>query len=340
MGRRRRQDDLDGVVVIDKPAGMTSHDVVARLRKIFNQHRVGHTGTLDPAATGVLVVCLGRATRLVQFLQAGTKTYAARMVLGVETDSQDADGQLVRTVAAGHIDERRLCEALTRFQGPLEQVPPMVSAIKVGGERLHHKARRGEVVEREPRKVTVYDLVLDQFEPGQHPQASFLVTCSSGTYVRTLAHDVGQELGVGGSLIALRRLANEPFVLDDAVGLDELAQTTSPQDRAPFVISPHDAIRRALPSVSIDDLDVARRLAAGGVLDLAASPPTVADAATFVASFDDRLVGIYGREKDEEPRLRARPLLVWSQPSELAAASTGTSPNAANGEPVAGDADA
>jgi tRNA pseudouridine55 synthase len=135
------------------------------------------------------------ATRLVRFLQAGTKTYAARMVLGITTASQDADGEVLAEVPAGHIDERTLCEALTRFQGEIEQVPPMVSAVKVGGERLHVKARRGEEVDRAPRSVTVHDLVLDTYEPGDHPEAAFLVTCSAGTYVRTIAHDVGQVLG-------------------------------------------------------------------------------------------------------------------------------------------------
>lgn len=342
MGRRRRHDDLDGVVVIDKPTGMTSHDVVARLRRRFGQHRVGHTGTLDPAATGVLVVCLGRATRLVRFLQAGTKTYAARMVLGIETDSQDAEGQIVRRVPADHIDERLLCEALTRFQGPLEQVPPMVSAIKMGGERLHHKARRGEVVEREPRKVTVHDLVLDRFEPGEHPQASFLVSCSSGTYVRTLAHDVGQLLGVGGSLVALRRLANEPFHLDDAVGLDELEQAASPQARARFVISPHDAIVRALPHVEIDDSQVARGLAAGGRLELTDMPAAVRGADRFVVTWHGRLLGVYdkisdGREREPEG-LRARPALVWSQPADLVVADGASDVVAVR--PSSGDTDA
>jgi tRNA pseudouridine55 synthase len=166
----------------------------------------------------VLVVCLGRATKLVRFLQAGRKTYAARMVLGVETTSQDAQGEVVARTSAADVDERRFCEALTRFQGDIEQVPPMVSAVKVGGERLHEIARRGEEVDREARTVTVHDLILDEFDVADrdHPEASFLVTCSAGTYVRTLAHDLGRTLGVGGSLTGLRRVANGPFTVDDA----------------------------------------------------------------------------------------------------------------------------
>ncbi len=216
-GRRDGRPDLDGVLVVDKPAGMTSHDVVQVVRRVVGQRRVGHTGTLDPDATGVLVVCLGRAARLVQYLQAGRKTYAATMVLGRETSSQDASGEVLSDVDASHVDEHAVCVAMTRFQGDIEQVPPMVSALKVDGERLHEKARRGETVERDPRPVTIHDLVLEDFRPGRQPEVSFLVTCSAGTYVRTLAHDIGQLLGVGGSLTSLRRIANGPFTVDDAV---------------------------------------------------------------------------------------------------------------------------
>lgn len=226
MGRRpkSRNPDLDGVLVIDKPAGMTSHDVVAVVRRITGQRRAGHTGTLDPDATGVLVVCLGKATRLVQFLQAGQKTYAARMVLGLATSTQDAAGEPTFEADASGIDEVMLCEALTAMVGDSLQVPPMVSAIKIDGERLHEKARRGEVVEREPRPITVHSLVLDDWVAGERAEAAFLVTCSPGTYVRTIAHDVGEKLGVGGSLLTLRRTANGQFTQDDAITLDQLAE--------------------------------------------------------------------------------------------------------------------
>ncbi|MEX2486779.1 MAG: tRNA pseudouridine(55) synthase TruB [Nitriliruptoraceae bacterium] len=249
MGRRRSPDDRTGVVVIDKPAGMTSHDVVARVRRIVGQARVGHTGTLDPAATGVLVLCLGRATRLVRFLQAGTKTYAARMVLGIATDTQDADGAEVSRVDASHVDERSLCAALTTFRGAITQTPPMVSAVKVDGERLHVRARRGETVEREDRTVTVHDLVLDEFVAGTHPQASFLVSCSAGTYVRTLAHDVGERLGVGGSLLALRRVANGAFTLDDCYTLDALDAMATAGRLDAAIVSIEDAVERTMPVV-------------------------------------------------------------------------------------------
>ncbi|MCC5948268.1 MAG: tRNA pseudouridine(55) synthase TruB [Nitriliruptoraceae bacterium] len=294
---------------MDKPVGHTSHDAVARVRRAFGQHRVGHTGTLDPSATGVLVVCLGRATKLVQYLQAGSKTYAATMRLGITTTSQDADGEILAQVDASAIDERRFCEALTRFHGPIEQIPPMVSAVKVDGERLHAKARRGETVAREPRHVTVHDLVLDAFEPGEHPEASFLVTCSAGTYVRTIAHDVGEALGVGGSLSGLRRLANGPFTADQAVDLDTLEQAGADGRLGELLIEPGEAVARTMWWTEVEDAALARRLAQGDPLPDPPAQPC------FAAFHDGRLVGIYTRDVDAPGP--ARPQLVWTRPEEL-----------------------
>ncbi len=310
MGRRRRETGpvIDGVLVLDKPVGPTSHDVVGRVRRALGQSRVGHTGTLDPAATGVLVVCLGRATKLVRFLQAGRKTYAATMLLGVETDSQDADGQVVAEIDASGVDERSLCEALTGFQGDITQIPPMVSAVKVDGERLHAKARRGEVVDREPRPVTVHELVLDAFEPGERATASFLVTCSTGTYVRTLAHDVGQHLGVGGSLTALRRVANGPFTLDDAITLDELDALADAGGLADRVLDPAAALARMLPAVEIDDPEVLAGLVQGRALTDAPGHEL------FAVRRGTTLIGVYAGGQDGGP---ARPELVWTRPEEL-----------------------
>lgn len=323
MGRRRRradEPDRDAVLVVDKPAGMTSHDVVQIVRRASGQSRVGHTGTLDPAATGVLVVCLGRATKLVRFLQqAGSKTYAARMVLGIATDSQDADGQVTDQVDAAHVDERTFCEAMTAFQGELTQIPPMVSAVKVDGERLHVKARRGEEVEREPRSVTVHALVLDRFEvvdEPAHPQATFLVTCSAGTYVRTLAHDLGAALGVGGSLTALRRVANGPFTEDESHTLDAITRAGEEGRFDDLVLDPQDALLRTLPAVTVEDADLALRLTQGGRLPsgtLAPARPSGGEGPVAVR-FGDLLLGVY-----DGPDRGARPTLVWSQPHDLAA---------------------
>ncbi len=307
MGRRRSENDLAGVLIVDKPAGMTSHDVVARVRKAAGQSRVGHTGTLDPSATGVLVCCLGRATRLVQFLQGGMKTYAARIQLGVTTDTQDADGTELSRTSAQHISERALCAALTSFVGDIEQIPPMVSAVRVDGERLHVRARRGETVERAPRSVTVHDLVLDEFVAGEHPEASFLVSCSPGTYVRTLAHDVGEELGVGATLVHLRRVANGAFTLDDAHSLDAIEASNS-DELVAMLCSVETAVRRSLPTVKIDSDDDARRLAQGGRATQRGQP------GPFAIFYGDALVGIYRDAEDGT----ARAELVWMAPGALA----------------------
>jgi tRNA pseudouridine55 synthase len=324
VGRRRKrrpgEPDRAAVLLVDKEVGPTSHDVVQAVRRVSGQSRVGHTGTLDPAATGVLVVCLGRATKLVPFLQAGTKTYAARMVLGVETDSQDAQGEVVARTSAAHVDERRFCEVLTRFQGELDQVPPMVSALKVDGERLHELARRGETVEREARHVTVHDLLLDAWEPGDdpdHPEASFLVTCSAGTYVRTIAHDVGAALGVGGSLTALRRVANGPFTVDEAHTLDEVRSAAERGGLDEVLLDPLAAVSRALPTVEVDDDDLVRRLTHGAKLPAGHLAPVrdAGDTGPVAVRSGDHLVGVYAGSGPE-----ARAELVWLRPEELDAA--------------------
>ncbi len=198
---------MDGVLVCDKPAGMTSHDVVARVRRLAGQRRVGHGGTLDPPATGVLVLALGRATRLLPFLPTEPKRYLATVAFGAETDTLDAAGTVTATADAAGVDEAGLRAAMAGFLGPQQQVPPMVSAIKVGGERLYAKARRGEQVERAPRPIVIHELELLGFTPGERPLATIEVACSGGTYVRSLAADLGRALGTLAHLASLRRTA-------------------------------------------------------------------------------------------------------------------------------------
>jgi tRNA pseudouridine55 synthase len=258
----------DGLVVVDKPAGWTSHDVVARCRKIFGQKRVGHSGTLDPDATGVLLVGLGRVTRLLRFLTAMPKSYAGEIVLGTATNTLDASGEVVGTydMAGVTLDEVRAAAA--RFVGDIEQVPPMVSAVKIDGQRLHQLARKGEEVERPPRPVTVtrFDI-----EPtGDSLVFGLEVDCSSGTYVRTLAADVGAALGGGAHLRNLRRTAIGSFGLGEAVPLDDLDAHD---------VLPAAAAMRDYPSATIDDEELvavshgrtvaARHDGAWGLLDSA-----------------------------------------------------------------------
>ena len=300
----------DGVVIVDKPAGITSHDVVQRVRRALRAaytpavtrrhgHKVGHTGTLDPAATGVLVVCVGRATRLVPFLQAGRKTYEARMQLGRTTSTLDAEGEVTAEHDAAHIDEHAVCEALKRFVGPIEQIPPMISAVKVGGERLYAKARRGEQVERTPRHVVIHDLVLEDFSPAPRPEVGFLVSCSAGTYVRTLADDIGQTLGVGAHLVALRRLASGGARISDAVSLEQLETLIGDGALESILVSPAAAMALAdYPTVVLDD-DAVIRLIHGRPL-----PPTGFDGPVAALDGAGRLVAVL-TDRDNQARSQA-----------------------------------
>jgi tRNA pseudouridine55 synthase len=205
---------------VDKPGGWTSHDVVAKIRG-FVGGKVGHAGTLDPMATGLLVLGLGRSTRLLRFVQGLEKEYRATALFGVATDSLDADGAVVsRTPLPVGLDEVEA--AAERFVGPILQVPPMVSARKMGGKRLYEMARAGEIVEREARPVTIYRLTITDLAPSDYPEVSFDVVCSTGTYVRTLADDIAGALGGHAHLTRLRRIRNGSLRVDAAATIDEV----------------------------------------------------------------------------------------------------------------------
>ncbi|MEM6109321.1 tRNA pseudouridine(55) synthase TruB [Mycobacterium sp. 050272] len=214
-----------GLVVVDKPAGMTSHDVVGRCRRIFSTRRVGHAGTLDPMATGVLVIGVDRATKLLGLLTASEKSYGATIRLGQTTTTEDAEGELLQTISAAHVTDRAIADAIAGLRGDIEQVPSAVSAIKVDGKRAYQRVREGETVELKARPVRI-----DRFEVCETRRCGDVidldvdVDCSSGTYVRALARDLGTALGVGGHLTALRRTRVGRFGLDQALTLDELAQ--------------------------------------------------------------------------------------------------------------------
>lgn len=193
---------LDGLLLVDKPSGPTSHDVVAQIRRRFRIPKVGHGGTLDPMATGLLVILLGKGTKISDRVMGHDKTYEGTLRLGIETDSQDADGQVVAEKDAGAVTAAQVEEQFKLRLGDQMQLPPMVSAIKIQGVPLYKLARKGETVERQPRLIHVYRFELLEYAP---PDVRFVVACTKGTYVRTLAHDVGQALGVGAHLVALRR---------------------------------------------------------------------------------------------------------------------------------------
>ncbi len=211
-----------GILVIDKPAGWTSMDVCAKLRGMFHEKRVGHAGTLDPMATGVLPVFLGRATRAVEFAADSDKEYIAGLKLGVTTNTQDITGEIVEERPAD-VSREQLWAVLERFTGDIEQVPPMYSAIKIGGKKLYELARKGKEVERRPRPVTIRALgVLDGPERGA--DFTLRVACSKGTYVRTLCHDIGQALGCGGCMSSLQRVKAAGFTLEDSVSLEAVQE--------------------------------------------------------------------------------------------------------------------
>lgn len=277
----------DGLVVVDKPPGFTSHDVVAKLRKAYGQKKVGHAGTLDPDATGVLLVGLGRVTRLLRFLQETTKEYRGAIAFGVATDTLDAAGAVLERRPMP-VSEDLLREAMTRFVGDIEQVPPMVSALQVGGRRLHELARAGQEVERKPRPVHIERFTLEEFEPGPYPRATVLVECSSGTYIRSLAADVGTALGGPAHLAALRRRRVGAFTLDDARPLADIEA-----DPEPALLRPVEAMR-SLERTTVD-AEGARAVAHGSVFAAVALPVTgpgpfavVDDAGELLAVYERR----------------------------------------------------
>jgi tRNA pseudouridine55 synthase len=252
---------MNGLLVIDKPAGMTSHDVVAACRRVLGERRVGHAGTLDPPATGVLVVGVGRATRLLRFVEHTQKEYRTEALFGVTTTTLDAEGDAIAEADASGLTEERVHAALPEFVGELDQVPPMVSAIKVGGERLYRKARRGEDVERAPRRVRVDLLELESFTPGPRARATLRVRCSRGTYVRSLVADLGEAVATGAHVVTLRRLRVGPFGEDVAIALADVGAD---------MLRPMDEAVAGYPRRSVDE-DGARALvhgkplAAGGI---------------------------------------------------------------------------
>lgn len=259
---------MDGVLVIDKPSGPTSFDVVRQVRALLKVKKAGHTGTLDPMATGVLPICLGEATKVAGFITEGDKAYEATVRLGVETDTQDAQGKVLAEAPVPPLTAPLVEAALASFRGTFEQVPPMYSAVKVAGKRLYELARAGEEVERAGRQVTVHELTLRDFSAHT---LRLSVRCSKGFFVRTLAYDMGRALGCGAHLETLRRTMSGPFTLAQALPLAELPALA--QDRAAVarrLLSVSEALAN-LPSLSVSAAD-ATRVSHGVPLEAPAMP--------------------------------------------------------------------
>jgi tRNA pseudouridine55 synthase len=241
--------DISGIFNIDKPAGCSSFQVVSLVRRLSGVRRVGHAGTLDPSATGVLVVCLGQATRLIEYMMEATKVYRAEVRLGITTDTLDATGRILSQADPSNISRRQVEKALAAFVGEIDQVPPMFSALKHDGEPLYRYARAQRQVERRARRVTIHRLQLLAFEP---PLATVEVECGKGTYIRALAHDLGQQLGCGAHLAALARLRVGPFTLDDACSLPEL-EAAFQEGRWQRLLQPADAALPSWPAVTLSE---------------------------------------------------------------------------------------
>ena len=247
----------NGIIIIDKPAGWTSMDVCAKLRGILHEKRVGHAGTLDPMATGVLPVFVGQATKAVSFAENGRKVYETVLQLGRVTDTQDTTGETLeeRAVTVTADDVRA---ALPRFLGEIEQIPPMYSAIKVNGQKLYDLARQGKEVARKPRRITIYDLVLTEDMGGG--RYALRVECSKGTYIRTLCHDLGQALGCGGCMAALRRTEASGFGIGEAVTLEDAAR------EGEALLRPLDSLFRTYPAFTIPNAALEKKCLCGNPL--------------------------------------------------------------------------
>ncbi|MHB8058746.1 MAG: tRNA pseudouridine(55) synthase TruB [Desulfuromonadaceae bacterium] len=245
---------MDGFVIIDKPAGITSHDVVSRVRRILGTRKVGHTGTLDPFATGVLPVAVNDGTKAIPFLDEGVKCYEALMQLGVATDTLDMTGKVLRESEFDSVTRQQLLGVFERFTGPILQIPPMYSAIKQGGQPLYKLARMGQEVVRAARPVDIHSIELLSFTP---PFVSIRVTCSRGTYVRTLADDIGVMIGCGAALKELRRTASGPFLISAAHTLESLQSAADEARVSSFCTSPFSALEHLL-DVPLADSGVAK----------------------------------------------------------------------------------
>lgn len=279
---------VDGLLLVDKPKGPTSQTVVTKVRRALGTDKAGHTGTLDPFATGLLLVCLGRATKLAQWLTGEEKRYRADVALGASTDTDDRTGKELSRADASRVDRAALEAALAAFRGKISQVPPAFSAIQKDGERMYDKARKGEAVEIEPRDVTVHELVLESFTPGAIATAVISLRVSKGTYIRSIARDLGRALGVGGHLTELRRTASGAYAIDGAIALDAVEK--SPADAIARLV-PVDRVVLPMPDLAVT-ADEAKKLENGIVPRDAAARDGGADGLRRLVAPDGRALAV------------------------------------------------
>ena len=252
---------MNGIILIDKPQGWTSHDVVGKLRGILHERRIGHSGTLDPLATGLLVVFIGRATRAVEFAEADRKEYIAGLRLGMNTDTQDITGRII-SKETDIPDEPEVRIAIERFRGELEQIPPMYSAVKIGGKKLYELARKGESIERKPRHITIFGLEITSRSDNDY---ILDVVCSKGTYIRTLCHDIGAALGCGGCMSSLRRTKSGVFSVDNAYTIAEIQEAADRGEEEKLLL-PIDTLFAGYTKLSVD-ADSEKKLKNGCIIN-------------------------------------------------------------------------
>ena len=255
MARRKKGRQVDGLLVLDKPTGMSSNAALQQAKRLFGAAKAGHTGSLDPLATGVLPLCFGEATKFSQFLLDADKGYESTFVLGVGTDTADADGAVIAQASAVHLTEDVVTQAMATLTGAIEQVPPMYSALKVDGQPLYKRARAGEQVERTARPVEIYSFELLTFESGDQVRVGVKVRCSKGTYIRTLAEDLGAALGVPAHVATLRRCQSGPFALDDCVTPEQLTavKASGTETDLDALLQPIESGIQHLPRLSLSE---------------------------------------------------------------------------------------
>ncbi|MGH0940775.1 tRNA pseudouridine(55) synthase TruB [Bacillus mycoides] len=307
---------MEGVVLLHKPKGMTSHDCVFKLRKILREKRIGHTGTLDPDVTGVLPICVGRATKIAQFLTSETKTYEGEVTLGFSTTTEDASGEVVEKQDVNRVITRKeVEEVLAELTGTIEQMPPMFSAVKVNGKKLYEYARAGQGVERPVRTITIHEFVLlderEVFE-GENISFRFRVTCSKGTYVRTLAVMIGEKLGFPSHMSHLVRTASGEFLLEDCISFEEIEENVQNGTVESIFISIDEALSK-FPKMVVDEKQ-AEKIKNGMFLknELETTAP-------FITVFDknDRCLAIYEHHPKHPGMLKPMKVLVNNQELKL-----------------------
>jgi tRNA pseudouridine55 synthase len=290
----------EGILPVYKPAGFTSHDVVAKARRLLGMKRIGHTGTLDPQVTGVLPLCLGRATRVVEYLQEQPKEYQATLRLGLATDTEDMTGTVVEEADAQAVTEVEAAAVLRRFTGLISQVPPMYSAVKVDGKRLYELAREGKKVERKSREVSIYELEMNGFaKRDTYTDVSFRVLCSKGTYIRTLCVDIGRELGYPSTMVRLERTMSAGITADRCLTFEQIERCTAdgslgehliPVDEAIAFMPAHTVVRQRAAAAT-----QGQRLSPGAVL-----PPVEHDQPIRLYREDGQFLGIFGRDPESQ----------------------------------------